>query len=83
MTDGVSPSEGKNRKVAEIEMLYQQRMTVKIPVDELPATPESAFHLVKNTDPEFVADVIPNRWDQLTSTGDLNVVDIQESDPDE
>lgn len=68
------------QKVAEIEMLYQQRMTVKIPVDELPPSPEAAFHLVKNTDPEFVADVIPNRWDQLTSTGNLNVVDITEAD---
>ena len=62
----------------EIELLYQQRMTVTLPVEEPPATPEAAWHLVKNTDPEFVNDVIPNTWDRLVSVGSLNVVDIEE-----
>ena len=76
-------NESPERGVAKIEMLYQQRMTVEIPVREMPRTPEDAWHLVKNTDPEFVADVIPNTWDQLVSTGSLNVVDIEEVDRDE
>jgi len=63
----------------KIEFLYQQRMTVEIPTDEPPATPDGAWHLVKNTDPEFVADVIPNTWDDLVSVGSLNVVDIDTS----
>jgi len=69
-------------RTAEIELLYQQRMTVKIPVHEVPANPESAFHLVKNTDPEFVNDVIPNTWGSLVSAGSLNVVDIEEANCD-
>jgi hypothetical protein len=73
-------SEQSTDGVARIEFLYQQRMTVEIPVREMPPTPEAAWHLVKNTDPEFVADVIPNTWDNLVSTGSLNVVDIEEAD---
>jgi hypothetical protein len=71
--------EGDDLTAVEIDMLYQQRMTVEIPVRDVPPTPESAFRLVKNTDPEFVADVIPNRWDDLTATGELNVVDVREA----
>lgn len=66
-------------QVAQIELLYQQRMTVEIPVTEMPATPEDAYHLIKNTDPEFVADVLPSDWGDATSQGELNVVDIQET----
>lgn len=68
------------RDVAVVEMLYQQRMKVRIPVEEMPATPEGAFHLVKNTDPEFVADVLPTDWDDAVCVGDLNVVDVQKED---
>lgn len=68
--------ESQHETVAEIEMLYQQRMTVRIPVDEVPPTPESAFHLVKNTDPEFIADVLPHSWDHAVSVGNLNVLDV-------
>lgn len=81
VTDGgVDRSSDEPTRTAKIEMLYQQRMTVEIPVREMPATPESAFHLVKNTDPEFVNDVIPNTWGSLLSAGSLNVVDIEEAD---
>lgn len=70
--------------VAEIELLYQQRMTVTVPTDTIPSTPDSALRLVKNTDPEFVGDVLPNSWDDATTTGHLDVVDIrtQGSDTD-
>ena len=77
MTDDL---DGEIDRTARIEMLYQQRMTVEMPVREMPPTPEAAYHLVKNTDPDFMADVIPNRWDDLTSTGSLNVVDVTEGD---
>lgn len=70
--------ETETEDVAVIEMLYQQRMTVRVPVEKMPATPEGAFHLVKNTDPEFVADVLPSDWDDAVCTGELNVVYIQE-----
>ena len=73
-------SDTEMNHVAEIEMLYQQRMTVRIPVREMPANPESAFHLVKNADPEFVADVLPSDWDDAVTTGELNVVDILEGE---
>ena len=69
----------RQTNTVEIEFLYQQRMTVEIPTDEPPATPDAAWHLVKNTDPEFVADVIPNTWDSLVAVGSLNVVDIEPS----
>jgi len=71
--------DGFGDETARIEFLYQQRMTVEVPVREIPPTPEAAFNLVKNTDPEFVADVIPNSWDKLVATGSLNVVDVTEA----
>ena len=78
MSDETTHSSGDTEHVVQIEMLYQQRMTVQIPVNDIPATPEDAYHLVKNTDPEFIADVIPNRWNDLTSTGDLSLVDVSD-----
>jgi len=63
-----------------IEMLYQQRMTVRIPVDEPPATPRDAWHLVKNADPEFVGDALPCTWEDVNRAGNLEVVDITEGE---
>jgi hypothetical protein len=64
-------------RVAQIEMLYQQQITVQIPVEDMPANPESAFHLVKNTDPEFVCDVLPTTWMDI-SRDNLRVVDVSD-----
>lgn len=74
------PEQGEpgTERVAQIEMLYQQRMTVHIPVDEMPASPEDAWHLVRCADPEFISDVMPHSWDDATCQGHLEVVDIQE-----
>jgi hypothetical protein len=69
----------EERTTVEIEMLYQQRMTVRIPAYRVPPSPESVFHLVRNTDPEFVADVLPSGWDDAVCIGDLDVIDIRES----
>lgn len=66
--------------IAQIEMEYTQRMTVKIPVDGMPPTERDAFDLVKNTDPEFIADVLPNRWDDAVSVGEMDVVDVTEEE---
>jgi hypothetical protein len=57
-------------RVAQIEMLYQQRITVQIPVRDLPAGPDFAYQLVKNTKPEFVADVLATTWMGLATSGD-------------
>lgn len=67
--------------IAKIEMEYRQTMTVTIPVEEMPKTEEHAFHLVKHTDPEFIGDVLPNRWDDAVSVGELEVMDLQEEEP--
>lgn len=65
-------------RVAQIEMLYQQKVTVQIPVDEVPTSPEAAFDVVKNRDPEYVADVMPTRWGDAMTQGDLQVLDIDD-----
>lgn len=70
------------RHTVEIDVLYQQSMTVEVPVYETPVSPEDAWHLLKNTDPEFIADVLPSSWDHAVSVGDINVVDIREADSD-
>jgi hypothetical protein len=69
-----------SQSVAHIEMEYTQTMTAKIPVEEMPADESDAFHLVKNTDPDFVTDVLPNRWDDAVSVGELDVVGIEEEE---
>lgn len=56
--------------------MWKRNLTVQIPVNNIPKSPDTAYNLVKNTDPEFVSDVIPNRWDSLNSVGNLNVLDI-------
>jgi len=83
MTDNGHSVSDTEQTVAEIEMLYQQRMTVKIPVNAIPASPDIAFRVVKNTDPEFIADALPSSWHDAMTTGHLDVVDIEEGDCDE
>lgn len=66
--------------VAEIEIEYHQTMRVSIPAEEMPADESSALELVKNVDPEFVADALPNSWDQAVSDGEFEVVSLSEED---
>lgn len=70
----------ETQSVAHIDVKYSQTMTVKIPVEEMPATETDAFHLVKDTDPEFVTDMLPNRWDDAVSVGELDIIDIEEEE---
>lgn len=71
---------GSEQTVAEIELLYQQRMTVRIPCNHVPPSPEDAYRLVKDAGPQTVVDALPASWMDVTTSGNLNVVDIQEDD---
>lgn len=74
-------SNSQEETIAEIEILYQQSMTVRMPVQEMPASPEDAWYLIKDFNPEAITDALPADWDDATLQGDLNVVDIREGEP--
>lgn len=64
--------------IAKVELEYRQRISVSIPVDEMPDGCRGALDLVKNADPEFVADALPRNWDTAVSVGEFDVVDVSE-----
>jgi hypothetical protein len=66
-----------------VELLYQQRMTVELPAGEIPETPDDVLHLIKNTDPQMIPDLLPNQWDDAMTVGSLTVLDVAVDQPHE